>query len=57
MKNNSSFPHPVLGVNHGVLPDLEGDALMLTSVSETEDSYIYVFVLKQNNENDAHNSF
>jgi hypothetical protein len=49
MKNNSSFPHPVLGVNHGVMPDLEDDALQLTSVSETEDTYIYVFSLKQNN--------
>lgn len=50
MKNNISFPHPVLGVNHGVMPDLEDDALQLISVSESEDSYIYVFTLKQNNE-------
>lgn len=50
MKNNSSFPHPVLGVNHGVMPDLEDDALQLTSVSETDDAYIYVFTLKQNND-------
>jgi hypothetical protein len=49
MKNNSSFPHPVLGVNHGVMPDLDDDALQLTSVTETEDSYIYVYQLKQNN--------
>ena len=49
MKNNISFPHPVLGVNHGVMPDLENDALKLISVSETEDAYIYVFTLKQNN--------
>ena len=50
MKNNSSFPHPVLAVNHGVMPDLEDDALSLTSVSETDESYIYVFALKQNND-------
>ena len=50
MKNNSSFPHPVLGVNHGVMPDLEDDALQLTSVSETADAYIYHFTLKQNND-------
>lgn len=49
MKTNFSFPHPVLGVNHGVMPDLDDDALQLTSVSETDDAYIYVFALKQNN--------
>ena len=53
MKNNSSFPHPVLGVNHGVMPDLEDDALQLTSVSETVDTYIYTFTLKQGNANIA----
>ena len=53
MKNNSSFPHPVLGVNHGVMPDLEDDALQLTSVSETVDTYIYTFTLKQCNANIA----
>lgn len=53
MKNNSSFPHPVLGVAHGVIPDLEDDALQLTSVSETEEAYIYVFTLKQSNVNIA----
>ena len=46
MKNSSSFPHPVLGVNHGVMPDLEDDALQLTSISEMDDAYIYVFTLK-----------
>ena len=49
MKNNSSFPHPVLGINHGVMPDLEDDALQLVSVDETEDSYVYTFALKQYN--------
>ena len=49
MKNNSSFPHPVLGVNHGVMPDLEDDALQLVSVDETEDTYVYTFALKQYN--------
>ena len=49
MKNNSSFPHPVLGVNHGVMPDLEDDALQLVSVDETEYTYVYTFALKQYN--------
>lgn len=49
MKNNSSFPHPVLGINHGVMPDLEDDALQLVSVDETEDTYVYTFALKQYN--------
>jgi hypothetical protein len=49
MKNNSSFPHPVLGINHGVMPDLEDDALQLVSVYETEDTYVYTFALKQYN--------
>ena len=49
MKNNSSFPHPVLGVNRGVLPDLEEDALQIASISETENTYVYVFALKQEN--------
>ena len=49
MKINSSFPHPVLGVNKGVLPDLENDALQLVSINETTDAYVYNFVLKQGN--------
>ena len=49
MKNNSSFPHPVLGINHGVMHDLEDDALQLVSVDETEDTYVYTFALKQYN--------
>ena len=49
MKNNSSFPHPVLGINRGVMPDLEDDALQLVSVDETDETYIYNFVLRQNN--------
>lgn len=51
MKNNSSFPHPVLGINRGVMPDLEDDALQLVSVDETDETYIYNFVLRQNNNN------
>lgn len=49
MKINSSFPHPVLGINKGVLPDLEDDALQLVSINETTDAYVYNFVLKQGN--------
>ena len=49
MKINSSFPHPVLGVNKGVLPDLENDALQLVSINEKTDAYVYNFVLKQGN--------
>ncbi len=49
MNNNSSFPHPVLGINHGVMPDLEDDALQLVSVDETDDTYVYTFALKQYN--------
>ena len=50
MKNNISFPHPVLGVNRGVIPELEDDALQLISADETDDSYIYIFALKQSND-------
>lgn len=50
MKINSSFPHPVLGVNKGVMPDLEDDALQLVSIDETSDTYVYNFALKQNND-------
>lgn len=51
MKNNSSFPHPVLGVNQGVKPDLGDDALRITDIKDSGDSYVYVFTLKQENEN------
>jgi len=50
MKNNISFPHPVLGINRGVMPDLEDDALQLVSVDETDETYVYNFVLRQNND-------
>lgn len=48
MKTTSSFPHPVLGVNKGVLPDLEDDNLTVTQ-TESDSDYIYTFVLKQGN--------
>ena len=48
MKATSSFPHPVLGVNKGVLPDLEDDNLTVTQ-TESDSDYIYTFVLKQGN--------
>lgn len=50
MKTNSSFPHPVLGINKGVLPDLEEDALSIVSIEEKDESYVYTFNLKQDNQ-------
>lgn len=48
--NNISFPHPVLGINKGVLPDLDpSDSLKIISIEETADSYVYTFSLKQEN--------
>jgi hypothetical protein len=49
MKTNSSFPHPVLGINKGVLPDLGEDALEVVKIEEKEDSYVYTFRMKQEN--------
>lgn len=50
MKANSSFPHPVLGINKGVLPDLEENALEVVEVTESDGTYKYTFCLKQDNE-------
>lgn len=47
--NNISFPHPVLGINKGVLPDLDDDALKVIRIEEKADTYVYTFVLKQEN--------
>ena len=49
MKTNSSFPHPVLGVNNGVLPNLDNDNLTILSREETETDFVYTFVLKHDN--------
>ena len=49
MKTNSSFPHPVLGINKGVLPDLGEDALEVVKIEENEDFYVYTFRMKQEN--------
>ena len=49
MKANSSFPHPVLGVNKGVLPDLENDARVLSLIEENGDTITYTFELRQGN--------
>lgn len=50
MKANSSFPHPVLGINKGVLSDIdEMDMLEIVSIEEKGDSYEYIFLLKQDN--------
>ena len=48
-KNNISYPHPVLGVNKGILPDLDSDNVVFVR-TETESEYIYTFTLKQNNQ-------
>ena len=50
MKTNSSFPHPVLGINKGVLPDLPTDNMICNSITETSTDYIFSFTLKQENQ-------
>lgn len=49
MKSNSSFPHPVLGINKGVLPDLDETALQVKSVEENDTHFVYTFNLHQSN--------
>ena len=49
MKTNSSFPHPVLGINKGVLPDFGEDALEVVKIEENKDFYVYTFRMEQNN--------
>ena len=49
MKVNSSFPHPVLGVNKGVLPDLDEKALEIIDIVEKDETYNYTFRLNQGN--------
>ena len=50
MKSNSSFPHPVLGVNKGVLSDTdEQEMLKIISIEEKGDSYEYTFRLNHDN--------
>ena len=46
MKNNSSFPHPVLGVNKGILPDLEPNNAIYER-TESDSEYIYTITLNQ----------
>ena len=48
MKTNSSFPHPVLGINKGILPDLDDNALEVVKIDEKNDIYEYTFRLNQN---------
>lgn len=50
MKTNSSFPHPVLGVNSGILPDLDDNALEIVDITEQEDIYRYAFQLNQHDD-------
>ena len=50
MKSNSSFPHPVLGVNKGVLSDTDEQAMLkIISIEEKDDSYEYTFRLNHDN--------
>jgi hypothetical protein len=49
MKTNSSFPHPVLGINKGVLPDLDDNALEVVEIVEKDEIYEYTFRLNQGN--------
>ena len=50
MKANSSFPHPVLGINKGVLSNInEEDMLEIVSIEEKDDSYEYTFKLYHDN--------
>ncbi len=51
MKTNSSFPHPVLGINKGVSPDLLPDNMVCDNIKETVTDYVFSFTLKQENEN------
>ena len=51
MKANSSFPHPVLGINNGVLSQIdENDMLEIVDIIEKDDIYEYKFQLNQDNE-------
>lgn len=47
MKTNSSFPHPVLGINKGILPDLEDNALEVVKIEDKGDFYEYTFRVNQ----------
>lgn len=51
MKVNSSFPHPVLGINNGVISNIaKSDMLEIVSILEKEDTYEYTFQLNQDND-------
>lgn len=49
MKNNVSFPHPVLGVNDSVLPVLAPDCVKAEPIERKENNYIFKFRLHQEN--------
>lgn len=50
MKANSSFPHPVLGINNGVLTSIaQEEMLKVVDIEETDDTYEYTFQLNQDN--------
>ena len=49
MKINSSFPHPILGGNKGVLPDLDDNSLKVVDISERDDYFVYKFELFHQN--------
>ena len=51
MKVNSSFPHPVLGINNGVISNIaKSDMLEIVSILEKDDTYEYTFQLNQDND-------
>lgn len=51
MKTNSSFPHPVLGVNNGVLTNLDvSEMLEIVDIVEKDKTYEYIFQLNHDNE-------
>lgn len=48
MKANSSFPHPILGINKGVVSNIdENDMLEVLEIDEDAETYIYTFMLNQ----------
>lgn len=49
MKNNVSFPHPVLGINKDVYPILTNDSVISETPVRQGDIYVFRFTLRQRN--------
>lgn len=50
MKANSSFPHPVFGINKGIVTSIEQvDMLDIVDIVEKDDTYEYTFQLNHDN--------